>query len=216
MSGGDRFEQETYWIKRHKRLKDDPRSVGNLGKSLEQNLLAEVRIKGFVAQSARILKPYASVLDIGCGYGRVAGSYCDAGYAYTGIDISPVAIASARENEPRGSYIVGSPLTHAFERKFDLVSVLYVFVHFVADSDWKALISFSASVLRSGGGLLFADQFPEAEHRPAPHVAQRPLSVYADAMAGCELSIDPSFRTQLQDALGADVKLPPFYVARKK
>ena len=36
--GTDDFDQETYWIKRHKRLSGDPRSVGNLGKSLEQNL----------------------------------------------------------------------------------------------------------------------------------------------------------------------------------
>jgi SAM-dependent methyltransferase len=208
------FDQASYWNKRHEQLRDDPRSVGNLGKSLEQNRAAELRIQQWVAQAARILKPYSSVLDVGCGYGRVAGAFCDAGYAYTGIDISPVAISAAQKAEPRGSYFVGSPLDHAFQQQFNLVCVLYVFVHFVDDGDWKALISKLAGVIGAGGGLLFADSFPRQIERPAPHVAQRPLSLYVEVLSDFGLRLDPLFREELASALGGAAKLPPVYLAR--
>lgn len=210
------FNQNDYWIQRHQRLKNDPRSVGNLGKTRKQNVAAEKRMQYWIRCAAHVLKPYASVLDIGCGYGRVARMFCEEGYAYTGIDVSAVAIEAARKNEPRGSYMVGSALDAEFTRTFDLVCVLYVFVHFVSDVQWRQLISKLAGALVPGGGLLFADSFPEEQLRPAPHVAQRPLVLYEQVFATCELKFDPSFRQHLAAALGPDATLPPVYLARKQ
>ncbi len=208
------FDQNSYWIDRHQRLKGDPRSVGHAGKTLEENLAAELRIKHWVSCAARILKPYGSVLDIGCGYGRVAGSFCDAGYSYTGLDISDVAIEAARQSEPRGRYLLGSPLTETFHERFDLVCVLYVFVHFVDDSDWLALINRISNWLTPGGGLLFADSFPAELACPAPHVKLRPMSHYETAFKTTHLKLDDSFRSSLQKALGTPA-IPPAQLARR-
>jgi SAM-dependent methyltransferase len=210
------FNQNDYWIQRHRRLKNDPRSVGNLGKTLEQNIADEKWMQYWIRCAAQTLKPYASVLDIGCGYGRVASMFCEEGYAYTGIDVSDVAIKAARKNEPRGSYMVGSSMDAGFARHFDLVCVLYVFVHFVSDVQWRQLILKLADTLVSGGGLLFADNFPEEQSRPAPHVALRPLFLYEQVFATCGMKFDPSFRTRLAAALGPDSMLPPVYLARKQ
>jgi SAM-dependent methyltransferase len=212
----DNFNQNDYWIQRHRRLKNDPRSVGNLGKTLEQNVADEKRVQYWIRCAAHTLKPYASVLDIGCGYGRVASMFCEEGYAYTGIDVSAVAIKAARKNEPRGSYMMGSALEAEFARDFDLVCVLYVFVHFVSDGQWRQLISKLAGTLVSGGGLLFADNFPEEQLRPAPHVALRPLLMYEQAFATCGMKFEPSFRPRLAAALGPDATLPPVYLACKQ
>jgi SAM-dependent methyltransferase len=215
MTGTGNFDQNSYWIQRHKRLKDDPRSVGNLGKTLEQNVSAERRMQHWVGCAAGLLKPYASALDVGCGYGRVATAFCDAGYDYTGIDVSPVAIEAAKKNEPRGSYLVGSALDTDFIGSFDLVCVLYVFVHFVGDQEWRLLISKLAALLADGGGLLFADNFPEETLRPAPHVTQRPLLMYTDLFKAHGMDLDSSFRPRLAAVLNGGANLPPVYLARR-
>ena len=216
MTASDDFDQNQYWIDRHRRLKGDPRSVGNLSNSLEHNKSAERRIQQWVACAAQELKPYQSVLDVGCGYGRTARAFCEEGYAYTGIDVSSVALDAARENEPRGHYLLGSALDTDFGRKFDLICVLYVFVHFVDDDDWLMLISTLAETLNPGGGLLFADRFPEERVRSVPHVSERPLALYEEAFESCHLKLDMSFRQGLAAALGVDnAKLPPAYLARR-
>jgi SAM-dependent methyltransferase len=215
MKGTGNFDQNAYWIQRHKRLKGNPKSVGNLGKTLEQNIAAEKRIRYWVGHAAHILRPYASVLDVGCGYGRVASVFCDAGYDYTGIDVSAVATKAAKRNEPRGSYVVGSALETDLGRKFDLICVLYVFVHFVGDQEWRQLVFRLASLLPSGGGLLFADNFPAERQNSSAHATQRPLSMYEKVFAGCGLQLDPSFRERLAAALAGVTPLPAAYLARK-
>ena len=213
MGNGD-FDQQSYWIKRHKRLRGDPRSVGNLGKSLEENLHAEKNIKQWMGCAANLLRPCSSVLDIGCGYGRVAAAFCDAGYDYTGVDVSSEAVAAARRNEPRGTYIEGSALEVDFGRKFDLVCVLYVFVHFVDDQKWRQLIAKLTGSLEIGGGLLFADVFPEERTQSVPHAVARPLSMYDEIFEASGMKRDPAFRDRLAEALDRP-KIPSVHLARR-
>ncbi len=102
----DEFYQDAYWIERHESYHGDPRSVGNLGRSVEENLKGESRFNSAVTCAAADLKPYRTVLDIGCGYGRVASCFCDAGYDYTGVDVAPVAIEAA-QTRTKGSFYSG-------------------------------------------------------------------------------------------------------------
>ena len=169
-----------------------------------------------VGTAARLLRPYGSVLDVGCGYGRLATAFCDAGYDYTGIDVSGVAIETARLLEPRGTYVVGSALDAEFERRFDLVCVLYVFVHFVDDSDWARLLSQLTGLVAHGGGLLFADSFPRRTERPAQHVVHRPLRLYRERLRQHGMRFDQGFRPALAAALGLGRGHPlPYHLARK-
>jgi SAM-dependent methyltransferase len=212
---GGKFDQTLYWRRRHERFRGDPRSVGNLGKSLEENLRGERQFQEWVGHAARLLRPYRSVLDVGCGYGRAATAFCDAGYAYFGIDVSEVAIAEAREREPRGSFMVGSALDLPQVRKFDLVAAFYVLAHFVDDADWGDLMVLLIANLADGGGFLFADPFPDERLTPAPHVTLRPLTTYTDLFRSHAMRMDDRFRTELAAALGRDDDAIPFYLARK-
>jgi hypothetical protein len=45
MADAKGFDQNAYWIARHARLKDDPRSIDHLGKSLEENKSLEQRLQ---------------------------------------------------------------------------------------------------------------------------------------------------------------------------
>lgn len=93
-----------------------------------------------------------------------------------------------RRREPRGHFFLGSALEIGLEKKFDLICVLYVFVHFVDDGDWLALIRRLAGQLTQGGSLLLADHFSNIEQRPTKHVCQRPLSRYETVLKASGLS----------------------------
>jgi 2-polyprenyl-3-methyl-5-hydroxy-6-metoxy-1,4-benzoquinol methylase len=49
-----------------------------------------------------------AIIDLGCGNGFLDRALSDVGYAVSGIDVDPVAIARARMNNPHGTYFVGS------------------------------------------------------------------------------------------------------------
>jgi SAM-dependent methyltransferase len=77
-----------------------------------------------VAVVGRILETYrpASVLDIGCGTGRLFGTYRQHGVQdITGIDISATALALARREYPDVATVHGPLQTLALPRHFDLI-----------------------------------------------------------------------------------------------
>lgn len=82
---------------------------------------------------AEILGPleFESVLDAGCGFGRI-GQVIEAvhpGASYTGLDLSPDQIASARRRLPGGRFIV-SPLADFIpDRTWDLVVAVELLMH---------------------------------------------------------------------------------------
>ena len=49
----------------------------------------------------------ATVLDAGCGTGRVGGHLADAGHRVVGVDLDPVLIAAARADHPTARWLVG-------------------------------------------------------------------------------------------------------------
>ena len=201
------FDQDSYWIARHEQLRGDPRSVGNFGKSIIENLDGEMRLIGATNWIAANLKEYNSVLDIGCGYGRIAASFCDNGYQYVGIDVAPAAIEAARKREPRANFVLGSALDAPVEGKFDLICFIYVLVHFVNDDDWSAAIRRFVGHLKAGGAILIADMFPEVEENPAQHVRVRPLSKYIEELGRCGLVRDPEFKERFSKSRAS---APPF------
>ncbi len=56
------------------------------------------------------------IVDLGCGSGIMAAHFLEAGYAVTGIDISPAMIRLAKRRAPRGDFVVGSVVDAALPR----------------------------------------------------------------------------------------------------
>ncbi len=97
-----------------------------------------------------------SVLDFGCGCGRVARWWRDFDGTFTGTDLSTPAVEWCRQHLPFGRFepnALGPPLPFDDE-SFDLVYALSVFTHLTEDLQiaWRDELR---RVLRPGGRLLF-------------------------------------------------------------
>ncbi|MDK4704338.1 class I SAM-dependent methyltransferase [Rhizobium sp. CNPSo 4062] len=192
----ENFDQAGYWIKRHEDLKNDPRSVGTLAASREKNEEGERELKIVVSQIAKSLAHSGakSVLDLGCGYGRVTSCFLDSGFEYTGVDISPVAIEAAEKAHPSARFIKGNLSELDLQEKFDVVTVLYVFVHFVDDTLWRSFLSAAIARLKPGGTLVFADIFPGERTTTGQHVVSRPFADYIRSFKEEGIVIDERLR----------------------
>ena len=68
------------------------------------------------------LKSVATVLDVGCGWGRpVARFLLDRGMRVTGVDTSPSLIAAAQRDFPDAEWIVDDMRSMDLGRRFDAV-----------------------------------------------------------------------------------------------
>jgi trans-aconitate methyltransferase len=207
------FDQAEYWRSRHRRLRGDPRSVGNLGSSLEESERSQAVVQRTVKEAARMLKPARSVLDLGCGYGRVSRSFTDEGYEYLGVDVSEDAVEAARRANPSAKFVVSDLSAWSPDRRFDVVVALYVLVHFVDDDIWRRLLEKIFGWLRDGGVILLADVFPDSRASPVAHVVNRPIAEYRPILQGHGFDFDDGFRESLMSTCGAAAR--NFRLARK-
>jgi SAM-dependent methyltransferase len=187
------YEPATYWLERHSQLKGDIRSVGNRGVSVEENE------KGYVNRASVLSKllteglavaDQSALIEFGCGIGMQAPVVVEAGLRYTGVDISPDALAAARLRCPEGKFIEADVRTYRPDYRFDLALAGYVLCHMVADSDWSALLSSLAASVRAGGHVVIEERIPADEPiRHGDYVLARPFQDYAKAFHRLGLSM---------------------------
>jgi SAM-dependent methyltransferase len=190
------FDQTQYWIERHKQLHKDPRSVGNLTATLEANIKGEEQWQQ-VANAVAEMLPIGSVLDIGCGYGRVAHQFIFNGHRYTGIDVSPDAIARATSEHPAGTFFSADALQWEPPQQFDIVLAFYVYVHFVDDRAWQTMVEKTLTWLSPNGILVMADAIVDVRQQPGQHVVARPLAHYAEIFASRGFRFDDLAHAEL-------------------
>lgn len=209
------FNQAEYWIDRHRKLQGDPRSVGNLGKSVEDNIRGEDIFKRHVGHVARLLAPIcSSVLDLGCGYGRAANELLGRGFDYCGIDVSPDAIREAQKNNPKGTFLRMDLNEWEPEEKFDVVCAFYILVHFVDDEKWSLFLDKALRSVNSHGYFVFADEFPTERTLAGPHVVARPLSHYATHLSRHGFAYDTELKAAFVGASQSRVS-QQFHFARR-
>ncbi|MDP9184705.1 MAG: GNAT family N-acetyltransferase, partial [Actinomycetota bacterium] len=106
----------------------------------------------FLAETLARIPAEADVLELGCGPGVDALTLAD-GRHYTGVDISPVMIAIAREQVPAATFIEHDLATLDLpEGSLDAVVSLYVFGH-MPSAEHRATIERVHGWLRPGGVL---------------------------------------------------------------
>lgn len=118
---------------------------------------------------ATVLKPGCSVVDFGCGDGRVALPLATLGFTVTGADASPAMLARLNERAPdvRTVESIGPDLYKKLGKKADAVICLAVLIHHGYD-DAAGIIRGLAQAVRKGGTLVLdwptSDQPAERGH----------------------------------------------------
>lgn len=81
---------------------------------------------------------YGSVLDVGCGFGRVA-RLVDIRAAYSGIDISGDVLDAARLVRPDGRFVRAAIRDFRPSHDYDLVMAIEVLMHIRPREIWHAM-----------------------------------------------------------------------------
>jgi SAM-dependent methyltransferase len=104
----------------------------------------------------------STVLDFGCGTGRLAGWFVEHGAQVDGVDVTPEMVAVARRRVPRGRFetIDGSKLPFA-DGRFDLVVTAYVLQYYVDGG--SSILRELVRVLRRDGRLIAIEQVTESD-----------------------------------------------------
>jgi SAM-dependent methyltransferase len=108
-----------------------------------------------------LLPPGASVLDLGCGTGRIADALAERGHPVVGVDESPAMLAHVRLAQAVHAPIEGLDLG----RRFDAVLLLS---HLVNTADDGQRAAFLATCARHAGGVVVLQRHPPGWHAQWP------------------------------------------------
>jgi 2-polyprenyl-3-methyl-5-hydroxy-6-metoxy-1,4-benzoquinol methylase len=100
-----------------------------------------------------VLRKGCSVLDYGCGDGRVAIPLAKLGHTVTGADSSPEHLGRLTDPQVTTVLADGTDLAADLGRKFDALICLAVLIHYDYESG-KALMAAFGDVVRKGGTLV--------------------------------------------------------------
>jgi SAM-dependent methyltransferase len=114
---------------------------------------------------AGLLPPPATVLDAGCGTGRVAIKLAELGYRCTGIDLDASMLAEARRTAPELDWLLGDLLDLAHDRQYDLVVAAGNVIPLLAPGTLAAAVANLAAAV-GPDGLLVAGFGLDASHLP--------------------------------------------------
>jgi len=112
------------------------------------------------ASLVRSMNP-ASVLDAGCGTGRVAIELARQGIEVVGVEIDESMIAEARHRAPEQVWIQADLATLALGRRFDVVVMAGNVPLFCPVKDRTALVESCASHVAEGGSMVAGFQLDQ-------------------------------------------------------
>ncbi|MEA2686186.1 MAG: hypothetical protein QOE93_1381 [Actinomycetota bacterium] len=95
-----------------------------------------------------------SVLDGGCGTGRVAVELARRGIDVVGVDLDPSMLAVARDKAPGLTWVKADLATLDLGRRFDVVVLAGNVMIFLAPGTEAAVVAAMAGHLRPGGALV--------------------------------------------------------------
>ena len=95
-----------------------------------------------------------SVLDAGCGTGRVAIELARRGIDVVGVDLDPAMLAVARDKSPQLRWVTGDLATVDLGRAFDVVVLAGNVMIFLAPGTEAAVPANMARHVRPGGALV--------------------------------------------------------------
>lgn len=126
----------------------------------EADFVASLRIRG---------SGPASVLDAGCGTGRVAVELDRRGIAVVGVDLDPSMLAAARDKSPHLTWVTADLATLDLRRSFDVVVLAGNVMIFLTPGSEASVVAAMARHLRPGGALVAGFQLQPGRLSPADY-----------------------------------------------
>jgi SAM-dependent methyltransferase len=202
------FDSLEYWRKRHLQFLTDIRGVGNAALDCDHNQRIYTTVSAYVACLASYFYSVgkATVLDLGCGTGMLSGAFTSAKLRYTGVDISPTAVALAKAACPAADFVVGNIADLPLQSPFDIIVERTVFIHLVEDRYWHNVLCEVKRLLHPRGVFILIDQIPDSDaslSNNSQHVKFRTLPTYQAKLA----SLGLRFNTTLRRSIGRHVPL---------
>lgn len=103
---------------------------------------------------ASLVGPPASVLDAGCGTGRVAIELARRGYGAAGVDLDDQLLAYARRRAPELGWWCADLATMDLGRRFDVIVQAGNVINFCRPEHRAAIVATAARHLAPGGRLV--------------------------------------------------------------
>lgn len=103
---------------------------------------------------ASLVAAGGSVLDAGCGSGRVAIELARRGYEVVGADVDPSMLAAARQRAPDIEWVPADLVALGLDRAFDAVVMAGNVLLFTPPGTEAAVVAGCARHLRPGGVLI--------------------------------------------------------------
>ena len=140
---------------RHRWIYDSVTAVS----SLSVGGVGRLRGLGLDALSHR-LEPNAEILDLCCGSGEAAAPWISAGYAVTGLDVSPRALDLAAERHPRMQRVEGLAEAPPLKDQSFKAIQLSVALHEFPRAERELVLTSALRLLKPGGWLVLVDLHP--------------------------------------------------------
>jgi SAM-dependent methyltransferase len=104
------------------------------------------------------LKPGSTILDLGCGHGRIANELAKRGAQVTGLDSNTVFLDRARADAAAAGidveYVQGDMRALPWRHQFDVALLWYTTFGYFDEADNERVLQQAARALRPGGRLL--------------------------------------------------------------
>ena len=111
----------------------------------------------------------SSVLDAGCGTGRIGRELARRGLRVTGVDIDPEMLETARRKSPEASWIRHDVTLVQLADRFDAVLMAGNVINFVQPDRRSLAIANMATHIIPGGLLIDGHRLNETEVQPADY-----------------------------------------------
>ncbi len=109
----------------------------------------------------RLAPPGGTVLDAGCGTGRVGAELARRGFEVVGVDLDPAMLERARERAPEVKWVLGDLASLSLDRRFDVVVLAGNVMIFLAPGTEGRVLATLAAHLVPGGLVVAGFQLEE-------------------------------------------------------
>jgi 2-polyprenyl-3-methyl-5-hydroxy-6-metoxy-1,4-benzoquinol methylase len=184
------YDPATYWPELHRRERGRLAAVGwpRLGEGFNrESYRLRLRAAERALREAGHARP-VSVLEAAVGVGAYAPLWTRFGVRrWTGVDISPHAVADLRERFPEHRFVVADLAEPSFEEhlgdeRFSLVTAIDVLFHLTDDAAFDRALHHLVRHVDRGGALVVTGVFTAETTQRVAHVRQRPLATFLDAL----------------------------------